>query len=148
MHHPPQVQFARSIPCRTFLIVIGTRPEVIKVAPVVRRLRSASWASVKVVASGQQSDLLDQTLAEFGLRPDITIRHCDASSGPAQVASRLIHRLDRIFGEEKPDCVLAPGDTTTAYAASVAAFYRIAFAHIEAGLRTSELDAPFPVRLG
>lgn len=112
---------------------------------MVRRLRSASWASVKIVASGQQSDLLDQTLAEFGLRPDITIGHRDASSGPAQVASRLIHRLDRIFGEEKPDCVLAQGDTTTAYAASVAAFYRkIAFAHIEAGLRTSELDAPFP----
>jgi len=145
MHHPPQVQFSRSFPIRTFLIVIGTRPEVIKVAPIIRRLRSASWASVKIVASGQQSDLLDQTLAEFGLRPDITIRHRDASCGPAQVASRLIHRLDRILAETKPDCVLAQGDTTTAYAASVAAFYRkIAFAHIEAGLRTSELDAPFP----
>ncbi|MDA9521382.1 hypothetical protein XI06_13690 [Bradyrhizobium sp. CCBAU 11434] len=145
MHHPPQVQFSRSSPCRTFLIVVGTRPEVIKVAPLIRRLRDTSWARVKIVASGQQSDLLGQTLAEFGLTPDITIRHRDASSGPAQVASRLIQRLDRIFGEENPDCVIAQGDTTTAYAASVAAFYqKIAYAHIEAGLRTSELDAPFP----
>ena len=80
-------------------MVKGTRPEVIKVAPIIRRLRSASWARVKIVASGQQSDLLDQTLAEFGLRPDITIRHRDASWGRAQVASRLIHRLDRSLAD-------------------------------------------------
>ncbi len=145
MHHPHRDEFSRSIPVRTFLIVIGTRPEVIKLAPLVRRLRDTAWANIKIVTSGQQSDLLDQTLTEFGLAPDIAIRHRGASHSPAQTASRLLSRLDRIIENEKPDCVIAQGDTTTAYAASVAAFYRkTPFVHIEAGLRTPELDAPFP----
>ncbi|KQT23592.1 hypothetical protein ASG57_24425 [Bradyrhizobium sp. Leaf396] len=145
MHHPHRDEFSRSIPIRAFLIVIGTRPEVIKLAPLVRRLRGTGWASVKIVTSGQQSDLLDQTLVELGLAADIAIRHRGAPHGPAQTASRLLGRLDRILENERPDCVIAQGDTTTAYAASVAAFYRkIPFVHIEAGLRTPELDAPFP----
>jgi len=145
MHHPHRDEFSRSIPVRTFLIVIGTRPEVIKLAPLIRRLRSAGWADAKIVTSGQQSDLLDQTLAEFGLVPDLAIRHRVASHSPALTVSRLLSRLDRIIENEKPDCVVAQGDTTTAYAASVAAFYRkTPFVHIEAGLRTPELDAPFP----
>lgn len=145
MHQPHRDEFSRSIPVRTFLFVIGTRPEVIKLAPLVRRLRGTGWADVKIVTSGQQSDLLDQTLAEFGLAPDIAVRHRGTSHGPAQTASRLLSRLDRILDAEKPDCVVAQGDTTTAYAASVAAFYRkTPFVHIEAGLRTPELDAPFP----
>lgn len=145
MHHPHRDEFSRSIPVRTFLTVIGTRPEVIKLAPLVRRLRNTGWANVKIVTSGQQSDLLDQTLAEFGLAPDIAVRHRGMSHGPAQTASRLLSRLDRIIENEKPDCVIAQGDTTTAYAASVAAFYRkTPFVHIEAGLRTPDLDAPFP----
>ncbi|OKO82433.1 UDP-N-acetylglucosamine 2-epimerase (non-hydrolyzing) [Bradyrhizobium sp. AS23.2] len=145
MHHPHRDEFTCSIPVQTFLIVIGTRPEVIKLAPLIRRLRGTGWANVKIATSGQQSDLLDQTLTEFGLTPDIAIRHRGTSHSPAQTASRLLGRLDRILENEKPDCVVAQGDTTTAYAASVAAFYRkIAFVHIEAGLRTPELDAPFP----
>jgi len=145
MHLPHWDEFTRSIPVRTFLVVIGTRPEVIKLAPVIRRLRGTGWANVRVVTSGQQSDLLDLTLAEFGLIPDIAIRHRGTSLSPAQTASRLLGRLDRILESEQPDCVIAQGDTTTAYAASVAAFYRKApFVHIEAGLRTPELDAPFP----
>jgi UDP-N-acetylglucosamine 2-epimerase (non-hydrolysing) len=145
MHHPHRGEFSRSIPVRTFLVVIGTRPEVIKLAPLVRRLRSTGWANVKIVTSGQQSDLLDRTLAEFGLAPDIAIRHRGTSHSPAQTASRLLSRLDRIIESEGPDCVIAQGDTTTAYAASVAAFYRkTPFVHIEAGLRTPELDTPFP----
>ena len=145
MHHPHRDEFSRFIPVRTFLIVIGTRPEVIKLAPLVRRLRGTAWANVKIVTSGQQSDLLDRTLAEFGLTADIAIRHRGTSHSQAQTASRLLSRLDRILENEKPDCVVAQGDTTTAYAASVAAFYRkTAFVHIEAGLRTLELDAPFP----
>ena len=97
------------------------------------------------MTSGQQSDLLDSTLAEFGLRPDFSIPHRSNCRTPAVLASLLIRRLDKYFGEVRPDCVLAQGDTTTAYAASIAAFYRkIAFVHVEAGLRTPSLDAPFP----
>ncbi|MBR0994292.1 UDP-N-acetylglucosamine 2-epimerase (non-hydrolyzing) [Bradyrhizobium japonicum] len=145
MHHPHRDEFSQSIPVRTFLVVIGTRPEVIKLAPLIRRLRSTGWANVKIVTSGQQSDLLDQTLAEFGLAPDIAIRHRGTSHSPAQTASRLLSKLDSILENEPPDCVIAQGDTTTAYAASVGAFYRkTPFIHIEAGLRTPELDTPFP----
>jgi UDP-N-acetylglucosamine 2-epimerase (non-hydrolysing) len=145
MHHPRSDQFRPSSPVRKFVFVIGTRPEVIKVAPVIRRLRQMPWAMVRIVTSGQQSDLLDRTLAEFDLVPDVAIRHKMACHGPAQLASYLVSRLDRFLQQEEPDCVLAQGDTTTAYAASVAAFYRkIAYVHIEAGLRTPDLDAPFP----
>lgn len=145
MHHPHRDDFLRSTPVRTFVLVIGTRPEVIKLAPLVRRLRGTGWASVKIVTSGQQSDLLDKTLAEFDLAPDVAIRHRGTSHGPAQIASRILSRLDRVLENEKPDCVIAQGDTTTAYAASVAAFYRkTPFVHIEAGLRTPEIDTPFP----
>lgn len=144
MLHPHRDEFSRSNRIRTFLIVIGTRPEVIKLAPLVRRLRSMTWANVKIVTSGQQSDLLDQTLAEFSLAPDSSIKHRQTDS-PAQTASRLLSRLDRIIENERPDCVIAQGDTTTAYAASVAAFYRkTPFVHVEAGLRTPNLDEPFP----
>ncbi|MEH2614451.1 non-hydrolyzing UDP-N-acetylglucosamine 2-epimerase [Bradyrhizobium sp. AZCC 1693] len=145
MHHPRREHFSHSTPVRTFVFVIGTRPEVIKVAPIIRRLREAEWATVKVVTSGQQSDLLDSTLAEFDLRPDLSIPHRSKCHTPAVLASLLIRRLDKYFGEVRPDCVLAQGDTTTAYASSIAAFYRkIPFVHVEAGLRTPSLDAPFP----
>ena len=145
MHHPRREHFSPSTPVRTFVFVIGTRPEVIKVAPIIRRLRESEWASVRVVTSGQQSDLLDSTLAEFGLHPDVSIPHQSACHTPAVLASQLLCRLDEYFGEVRPDCVLAQGDTTTAYASSIAAFYRkIPFVHVEAGLRTPSLDAPFP----
>jgi UDP-N-acetylglucosamine 2-epimerase (non-hydrolysing) len=145
MHHPRREHFSHSTPVRTFVFVIGTRPEVIKVAPIIRRLREAEWATVRIVTSGQQSDLLDSTLAEFDLRPDFSIPHRSNCRTPAVLASLLIRRLDKYFGEVRPDCVLAQGDTTTAYASSIAAFYRkIPFVHVEAGLRTPCLDAPFP----
>jgi len=145
MHHPRREHFSQSTPVRTFVFVIGTRPEVIKVAPIIRRLREAEWATIRIVTSGQQSDLLDSALAEFDLRPDFSIRHRSNCRTPAVLASLLIRRLDKYFGEIRPDCVLAQGDTTTAYASSIAAFYRkIAFVHVEAGLRTPSLDAPFP----
>jgi len=145
MHHPRREHFSQSTPVRTFVFVVGTRPEVIKVAPIIRRLREAEWATVKVVTSGQQSNLLDSTLAEFDLRPDLSIPHRSKCHTPAVLASLLIRRLDKYFGEVRPDCVLAQGDTTTAYASSIAAFYRkIPFVHVEAGLRTPSLDAPFP----
>ena len=145
MHHPRREHFSPSTRVQSFVFVIGTRPEVIKVAPIIRRLRESEWASVRIVTSGQQSDLLDGTLAEFGLRPDFSIPHQAACRTPAVLASQLICQLDEYFDKERPDCVLAQGDTTTAYASSIAAFYRkIAFVHVEAGLRTPSLDAPFP----
>jgi UDP-N-acetylglucosamine 2-epimerase (non-hydrolysing) len=137
--------FQHATAVREFAFVIGTRPEVIKLAPIIRRLQNTEWANVRVITSGQQSDLLDGALAEFGLKPDVVVGHEQGCHTPALLLSRLIQQLDGFFTEFGPDCVLAQGDTTTAYAASIAAFYRkIAFVHVEAGLRTASLDAPFP----
>jgi UDP-N-acetylglucosamine 2-epimerase (non-hydrolysing) len=145
MHHPRKDSFCPISRVRTFAFVIGTRPEVIKMAPIVRRLRNVPWATVRIITTGQQNELLENTLAEFGLKSDVNIRHRRNCHTPAILLSQLIQRLDKFFGELQPDCVLAQGDTTTAYAASVAAFYRkVSFVHVEAGLRTGSLDAPFP----
>jgi UDP-N-acetylglucosamine 2-epimerase (non-hydrolysing) len=145
MHHSVRSNFGRPAPVRTFLFVIGTRPEVIKVAPIIRRLRNTDWASVRIVTTGQQSDLLESALADFQLKPDVVMRHRRNCHAPALLLSHLIRRLDRHIEEMQPDCVLAQGDTTTAFAASIAAFYRrVGFVHVEAGLRTSSLQAPFP----
>ncbi len=144
MHQPTSQQFSSSNPVRSFAFVIGTRPEVIKVAPIIKRL-PASWAVSRIITSGQQSDLLTSTLAEFGLTSDHTIAHDKSRHTPAHLASHLIQRLDQLLEQDRPDCVIAQGDTTTAYAASVAAFYRqIPFVHIESGLRTDDMSAPFP----
>jgi UDP-N-acetylglucosamine 2-epimerase (non-hydrolysing) len=145
MHQPHGDCFPHATAVRRFAFIIGTRPEVIKLAPIIRRLQSTEWAVVRVITSGQQSDLLDGALAEFGLKPDVVIRHEQSCHTPAVFLGRLIERLDGFFAEFEPHCVLAQGDTTTASAASIAAFYRkIAFVHVEAGLRTASLDAPFP----
>ena len=145
MHHPRKDSFCPISRVRTFAFVIGTRPEVIKMAPIVRRLRNVPWATVRIITTGQQNELLENTLAEFGLKSDVNIRHRRNCHTPAILLSQLIQRLDKFFGELQPDCVLAQGDTTTAYAASVAAFYRkVSFVHVEAGLRTGNLDTPFP----
>lgn len=145
MHHPRTENFERSTPVRTFAFVIGTRPEVIKLAPIIRRLRDSNWAAVRIVTTGQQDELLEKALAEFGLTPDVAIRHRRTCRTPAVLLSQLVRRLDKLFGEIKPDGVLAQGDTTTAYAASVAAFYRkVPYVHVESGLRTGSLDSPFP----
>ena len=89
MHHSRGDFFKGSNPVRTFAFIIGTRPEVIKVAPIIRRLQNTDWAIVRIVTSGQQSDLLESTLAEFGLKPDVAIRHKRNCHTPALLASYL-----------------------------------------------------------
>jgi len=145
MHHPRRDHFSRAVTERPFVFIIGTRPEVIKMAPIVRRMRRTEWANVQIVTTGQQSDLLEQALVEFDLRADLVIRHRRSCHAPSALVSHIVRRLDKYFEETRPLCVLAQGDTTTAFASSIAAFYRrIAFVHVEAGLRTDSLDAPFP----
>lgn len=145
MRHSSKENFERAAPLRTFACVMGTRPEVIKVAPIVKRLRQTDWANALVVTTGQQDDLLANALVDFGLTPDFVIPHRRSIATPASLLSVLVRRMERLFGEIAPDAVIAQGDTTTVYAASISSFYRrIPFVHIEAGLRTGNLDAPFP----
>ena len=114
-------------------------------APLVRELRMSGWAMPIVVATGQQQELLDQALDDFGLVPDFAIPHQPTSGNVASTLAALVGSLDELFSKITPGCVIAQGDTTTVFAASLAAFYgRIPFVHVEAGLRTGDLAAPFP----
>ena len=127
------------------LTIFGTRPEAVKMAPVVRALaEEASIASV-VCVTGQHREMLRQVLELFEIEPDYDLDAMVYNQTLNGLASRMIGALDPILESLKPDRVLVHGDTTTAMAASVAAFHRrIPIGHVEAGLRTYDLDRPWP----
>ena len=124
---------------------IGTRPEAIKMAPVIRRLGESGWARAVTVATGQHRQLLDQVLEAFDLRVDLDLALMRHGQSPGQMAARALGGLDEVLGRLDPDFLLAQGDTTTLLTAAIASYYRrVPFGHVEAGLRTSDLDSPFP----
>jgi UDP-N-acetylglucosamine 2-epimerase (non-hydrolysing) len=130
---------------KRILAVVGTRPEAIKMAPVIRALRSGSWAEVRVLATAQHRQMLDQVLEAFAIVPDVDLDIMAPNQTLPELTSRLLSRLDEVFARERPDAVLIQGDTTTVMTAAMAAFYRhIAVGHVEAGLRTGDLQNPFP----
>jgi UDP-N-acetylglucosamine 2-epimerase (non-hydrolysing) len=130
---------------KTVVCVIGTRPEAIKMAPVVRALRAAPWARCRVVLTGQHRELADAMLAFFGITADVDLDAMRPGQTLPDLTARLLTGLDDALADEAPDLVLAQGDTTTVLAAALASFYRrVPFGHVEAGLRTGRLDAPFP----
>lgn len=131
---------------RHILCVIGTRPEAIKMAPVVAALRAhPAGFRVTVVATAQHRDMLDQILDNFAIRPDIDLDIMSEGQSLPELTARLLPAFDRVLGETRPDFVLAQGDTSTVLIAALAAFYRrIAFGHVEAGLRTHDMARPFP----
>jgi len=128
------------------LIIVGTRPEAIKMAPVVRQLRRSSERfEVRVCATAQHRHMLDQALDLFGIVPDIDLDVMQSGQSPAQVAARVLSRLEPVLQAERPDWVLVQGDTTTAMAAAIAAHYlRLRVGHVEAGLRSGDRTNPFP----
>lgn len=114
-------------------------------APVVLALRACAWADVRVVATAQHRELLDRALAYFGIRPDRDLDVMQHDQSLAEVAARSLAALDPVLAEERPDLVLAQGDTTTVLAAALCCFHRqIPFGHVEAGLRTHDVLDPFP----
>lgn len=126
------------------MVVVGTRPEVIKMAPVIDALRAASVETV-VCATGQHREMLAQALDVFSIKPDISLDAMRSGQTLNSLASRLLADLDTTLTEQTPDWVLVQGDTTTAFCAGLAAFHRgIRVGHIEAGLRTGDLASPFP----
>jgi UDP-N-acetylglucosamine 2-epimerase (non-hydrolysing) len=129
--------------------IVGTRPEAIKMAPVVRELRSRpSDFEVRFVSTGQHRQMLDQVLQIFGLTADVDLSIMRPNQGLAQLTAAVLTGLDEYVVSEAPDWILGQGDTTSVMAASLVAFYRrIRFGHIEAGLRTGDLDQPFPEEL-
>ncbi len=128
------------------LAVFGTRPEVIKLAPVVYALRSrADQVALTLCSTGQHRQMLDDTLAAVELTPDIDLKIMQAAQHPSDVFGRLMLTLRPILDEVKPDVVVVQGDTTTVAAASLATYlYGGKVAHVEAGLRTHDKRAPFP----
>lgn len=128
------------------VLVVGTRPDAIKSAPVALAMRSLPEAcEVLLVSTGQHREMLDQALGAFGLTPDRDLGIMRPGQSLASLSCAALEGLDRAFAELQPDYVMAQGDTTTTFIASLAAFYRkIPFGHIEAGLRTRDLLNPFP----
>lgn len=125
------------------LVALGTRPEVIKLAPVIKALQQR--VEVKVCASGQHREMLQQALDAFSLRPDHLLDTMSPGRSLNILAARLLEGMDAVLEQERPNWVLAQGDTTTAFCAGLAAFHRqIRIGHVEAGLRTGDLNSPFP----
>src|SRR5262245_52395048 len=130
---------------RTVLCVVGTRPEAVKMAPVILELRRRPWARVRVLATAQHRQMLDQVLGLFGIEPEVDLDLMRPNQALADLTARMLTALDATLEREQPAAVLAQGDTTTVLTTALACFYRrIPFGHVEAGLRTGDLDYPFP----
>ncbi len=127
------------------LVVVGTRPEAIKMAPVIRRLQKEPKARVVVCATAQHREMLDQVFALFGLTPDIDLDLMRPDQTINALAARVLAGIDGVLARETPDWLLVQGDTTTAMASALAAFHRrVRVGHVEAGLRTGDFQHPFP----
>ena len=130
----------------TILTIFGTRPEAIKMAPVVKELAKYPDRVRSVVCSvGQHRQLLDQVLELFQITPDYELNLMRPNQSLSELTARLFSATESVVGEVKPDWILAQGDTTTVFVAAMVAFYhRIPFGHVEAGLRTGDRRRPFP----
>ncbi|TAK55115.1 MAG: UDP-N-acetylglucosamine 2-epimerase (non-hydrolyzing) [Gammaproteobacteria bacterium] len=127
------------------LTVIGTRPEAIKMAPVILRLARDARFQARVCVTGQHRAMLDSALGAFGLRPDYDLDLMKPGQQLADIAAATLMKLGAVFNDFGPDRVLVQGDTTTTLAAAISAYYqRIPVGHVEAGLRTGNLLAPWP----
>ncbi len=131
---------------KRILTIFGTRPEAIKLCPLVRRLRAEDGRfDLKVCVTAQHREMLDQVLEAFSVRPDCDLDLMEPGQTLAALTSRLIAALDPVLDQFRPDLVMVQGDTTTTLAGALAAFYhRIPVGHVEAGLRTGDMGQPFP----
>lgn len=130
------------------LIVVGTRPEAIKIAPLVLACRQTPEVEPILCFTGQHREMLAQVAEYFRLTPHLDLQLMRADQSLAGLTARCLEGLDRAIEHFRPDCVVGQGDTTTAMSASLAAFYRrLPFVHVEAGLRTGNLMSPWPEEL-
>ncbi|HTX68654.1 MAG TPA: UDP-N-acetylglucosamine 2-epimerase (non-hydrolyzing) [Thermoleophilia bacterium] len=130
---------------RCVVVAFGTRPEAIKLAPVIRRLRERDVLDVRVLVTGQHREMLDQVLRLFDIAPDADLDVMLPRQLLDQLTCRVLSGIAPVLDELAPDAVIVQGDTTTTFVAALAAFYRgVPVAHVEAGLRTGTPDCPFP----
>jgi UDP-N-acetylglucosamine 2-epimerase (non-hydrolysing) len=126
-------------------VIFGTRPEAVKLVPVILELRRRPAVECRVCSTGQHREMLDQVLRDFDLAPDIDLDLMRPDQGLAGLTARAVEAVDRFLARERPRLVIVQGDTTTTFCAALAAFYqRVPVAHVEAGLRTGNLEAPWP----
>src|SRR5690242_13570583 len=130
---------------KSVLVFMGTRPEAIKLAPVVAALRKSSDFQCTVVATGQHKEMFRQVADQFGFTVDADLDVMRPDQSLAQLTARLMEGIDRWLATAHPDMALVQGDTTTVLVAALACFYRrIPIGHVEAGLRTGDIWSPFP----
>jgi len=126
-------------------ITLGTRPEAVKLAPVIQQFRSCADFETHVILTGQHREMVDQVMQLFDLSADQDLEIMQARQTLTDITCRSLRGLETVFAEIKPRLVIVQGDTTTAFAASLAAFYqKIPVGHVEAGLRTDDLLNPYP----
>ena len=126
-------------------VVFGTRPEAIKMCPLVRELKRQRGVEVLTCVTGQHRELLDGAMEAFGVRADVDLCAMREGQSLSELTTALVSGLDRVMHTHRPDAVLVHGDTCSAFSAALAAFYRgIAVYHVEAGLRTYDIRSPFP----
>ena len=127
------------------MLVFGTRPEAIKMAPLVKELQKRGEIDTKVCVTAQHREMLDQVLEIFDITPDYDLNIMTKGQTLAGITTKALDGLYNVINEEKPDIVLVHGDTTTTFVASLAAFYnQVKVGHVEAGLRTYDKYSPFP----
>src|SRR5947209_20328707 len=127
------------------LVVFGTRPEAIKLCPLVRELSTQPGLDVRVCVTPQHREMLDQVLEAFAVTPDHDLNLMRPGQTLFQSTANILAGLEAVLDQERPDLVIVQGDTTTTFCGALAAFYkRIPVGHVEAGLRTGDLAHPFP----
>ena len=127
------------------LVVIGTRPEAIKMAPLIHMLNDDFRFELKICSTGQHKELLDDAMASLEIVPDFELNVMTQGGTLNDITSNIFSKISKVFSSYKPELVLVHGDTTTSFAAAVSAYYvKIPVAHIEAGLRTNDIYSPWP----
>ena len=130
---------------KKIITIFGTRPEAIKMAPLIKELEKREEIESKVCVTAQHREMLDQVLELFDIKPDFDLNIMKTKQTLTGITNRVLEGLEEVFEEEKPDMILVHGDTTTTFAGSLAAFYQqIKVGHVEAGLRTFNKYFPFP----
>ena len=127
------------------LFVFGTRPEAIKMAPLVNEMVKRKIFNVKVCITAQHREMLDQVLNIFNIKPDFDLNVMKPNQKLEDITSSIIKDVGKVIDQYEPDLVLVHGDTTTTFSATLSAFYRqVKIGHVEAGLRTGDILSPWP----
>ena len=130
---------------KKIIAVFGTRPEAVKMCPLILELKKRECFEVKVCLTGQHREMLDSVIEVFGIKADYNLSVMSKGQTLSDTTTKIIDAITPIFQNEKPDLVLVHGDTSSAFAASLAAFYmKIPVGHVEAGLRTCDISSPYP----